>query len=262
MLPLQTGFDAVHSFKTTASPLGAGSQALRVLFERWKLHGRRTLVVLALSGCFPQGCNDRTAERGEASANMKVVDAEGGPCIIAKGVDWRLEPHPQVPSEGDQAHVRFRFNSADDYSDPAVDACAADKERVVPRCQTVYASQAFGPTDDPLTGDDRLTVEHPQQVAEALLTPHDQPYDRPTCEADIGDRGGRAPSGITQQREPAAGLPFPNGTASRQATGERLRRALQLSETGAAARISRDRPSAGVSAPGGTGCRWRTPRQG
>nr|WP_218909322.1 hypothetical protein [Nocardiopsis sinuspersici] len=152
------------------------------------------LVILTLSGCSFWGCTDTTAERGKAGARVKVVDTDGQPLdVTAAVVDWRLEPHPQVPSEGDRVHFYFRFDGADEYSGPAVDACAVDKERVALGCQTVYSSQAFGPADDPLTGDDWLAVERPEQVAEVLLIPNDQSYDRPTCEVDIKDGGGMHP---------------------------------------------------------------------
>lgn len=154
------------------------------------------LVILALSGCSSWVCTDTTAERGNAGARVQVVDTDGQPLgVTAAVVDWRLEPHPQVPSEGDRVHFRFRFDGADEYSDPAVDACAVDKERVALGCQTVYSSQAFGPADDPLTGDDWLAVEHPEQVTGVLLIPNDQSYDRRTCEVDIKDGGGMHPPG-------------------------------------------------------------------
>ncbi|WP_193776050.1 hypothetical protein [Streptomyces sp. E2N166] len=151
------------------------------------------LVILALSGCASWGCTDTTAERGRAGVRVQVLDTDGEPLgVTAAVVDWRLEPHPQVPSEGDRVHFRFRFSGADAYSDPAVDACAVDKERVALGCQTVYSSQAFRPADD-LTGDDWLAVEHPEQVAGVLLIPNDQSYDGRTCEEDIKDGGGMHP---------------------------------------------------------------------
>ncbi|MFE2245402.1 hypothetical protein [Streptomyces lavendulae] len=153
-----------------------------------------TLVILALSGCSSWGCTDTTAERGQAGVRVQVVDTDGQPLsVTAAVVDWRLEPHPQVPSEGDRVHFHFRFDSANIYPDPAVDACAVDKERVALGCKTVYSSQAFGPADDPLTGDDWLAVEHPEQVAGVLLIPNNQSYDRRTCEADTKDGGGMHP---------------------------------------------------------------------
>ncbi|MFK0236682.1 hypothetical protein [Streptomyces vinaceus] len=152
------------------------------------------LVILALSGCSSWGCTDTAAERGTAAARVQVVDTDGQPLgVTAAVVDWRLEPHPQVPSEGDRVHFHFRFDGADTYSDPAVDACAVDKERVALGCQTVHSSQAFGPADDPLTGDDWLAVEHPERVAGVLFIPNDQSYDRRTCEVDIKDGGGIHP---------------------------------------------------------------------
>jgi hypothetical protein len=152
------------------------------------------LVILALSGCsslWP--CTDTTAERGEAGVRVQVEDTSGQPLgVTAEVVDWRLEPHPQVPFEGDQVHFHYRFDGADERSGPAVDACAVDKERVALGCQTVHSSQAFGP-DGALTGDDWLAVEHPEQVAGVLLIPNDQSSDGPTCETDIKDGGGTHP---------------------------------------------------------------------
>ncbi len=152
------------------------------------------LATLALSGCSPWGCTDTTAERGEAGARVEIVNTNGQPLgVTAVVVDWRLEPHPQAPSEGDRVHFRFRFDGPEEDSGTAVDACAVDKERVALGCQTVYSYQAFGPADDPLTGDDWLAVEHPEQVAGVLFIPNDQSYDRPTCETDIKDGGGMHP---------------------------------------------------------------------
>ncbi|MFH8900538.1 hypothetical protein ACH4HG_29735 [Streptomyces coeruleorubidus] len=152
------------------------------------------LVTLALSGCASHwGCTDTTAERGEAGVRVQVEDTSGRPLgVTAEVVDWRLEPHPQVPSEGDQVHFHYRFDGADEMSGPAVDACAVDKERVALGCQTIYASEAFGPDGD-LTGDDWLAVEFPEQVAGVLLLPNDQSYDGRTCEQDIKDGGGPHP---------------------------------------------------------------------
>lgn len=152
------------------------------------------LVILALSGCsFPWGCADTTAERGEAGVRVQVEDTYGQPLgVTAEVVDWRLEPHPQVPAEGDRVHFRFRFDGADGAADPVVDTCAVDKERVALGCQSISASQAFGPNGDP-TGDDWLAVEHPERVAGVLVIPNDQSYDRRTCDQDIKDGGGPHP---------------------------------------------------------------------
>ncbi|MEU8461566.1 hypothetical protein [Streptomyces sp. NPDC029003] len=151
------------------------------------------LVLLALSGCSVLGCTDTTAKRGKADVGVQVVDTDVRPLgVTAAVVGWRLEPHPQVPAEGDRVHFRFRFDGAE-QSARVVDACAVDKERVALGCQKVYSSQAFGPADDPLTGDDWLTVEHPEQVAGVLLIPNDQSYDRRTCGVDPKDGGGMHP---------------------------------------------------------------------
>ncbi|MFD7875842.1 hypothetical protein ACFV5G_17350 [Streptomyces sp. NPDC059766] len=152
------------------------------------------LAVLALSGCSSHwGCTDTTAERGKAGVRVQIEDVYERPIgVTAEVVDWRLEPHPQVPSEGDQVHFHFRFYGADESSGPGVDACAVDKKRVALGCRTVYSSEAFGPGGDP-TGDEWLAVEHPERVAEVLLIPNDQSYDRRTCEQDIKDGGGPHP---------------------------------------------------------------------
>ncbi|SDC03091.1 hypothetical protein [Streptomyces prasinopilosus] len=153
------------------------------------------LVVLSPSGCsFGWGCTDTTAERGEAGVRVQIEDTCGQLLgVTAEVVDWNLEPHPQVPSEGDRVHFHFRFNGADEYSAPAVDACAVDKERVALGCRTVYSHQAFGPAEDPLTGDDWLVVDHPEQVAGVLFIPNDQSYRGRTCAEDIKDGGGEHP---------------------------------------------------------------------
>ncbi|WP_331749218.1 MULTISPECIES: hypothetical protein [unclassified Streptomyces] len=152
------------------------------------------LAILALSGCSSLWhCTDTAAERGRAGVRVQVEDTSGQPLgVTAEVVDWRLEPHPQVPSEGDRVHFHYRFDGADERSGPAVDACAVDKKRMALGCQTVYSSQAFGP-DGALTGDDWLAVEHPEQVAGVLLIPNDQSYDGRTCETDIKDGGGPHP---------------------------------------------------------------------
>ncbi|MGW6775487.1 hypothetical protein ACWGBX_34420 [Streptomyces sp. NPDC055037] len=153
------------------------------------------LVILALSGCSsPWACTDTRAERGEAGVRVQVEDTSGRPLgVTAEVVDWRLEPHPQVPSEGDQVRFHYRFDGADEISGPAVDVCAVDKERVALGCQTVYSSEAWSRPDGGLTGDDWFAVEHPEQVAGVLLIPNDQSYDGRTCEQDIKDGGGPHP---------------------------------------------------------------------
>ncbi|KUO06688.1 hypothetical protein AQJ67_00615 [Streptomyces caeruleatus] len=151
-------------------------------------------MILALSGCSSLwSCTDTTAERGEAGVRVQVEDTSGRPVgVTARVVDWRLEPHPQVPSEGDQVHFHYRFYGADETSGPAVDVCAVDSKRVALGCRTVYSSDAFGPNGD-RTGDDWLAVEHPEQVAGVLLLPNDQSYDGRTCEQDVKDGGGPHP---------------------------------------------------------------------
>jgi hypothetical protein len=152
------------------------------------------LVVLALSGCSSWSCTDTTAERGEAGARVAAEDTSGQPLgVTAEVVDWRLEPHPQVPSEGDQVHFRYRFDGADETSGPALEACAVDDGRVALGCRTVYSSAAFPQPDGALTGDDWLAVERPEQVAGVLLIPDDRSYDPRTCEQDVKDGGGTHP---------------------------------------------------------------------
>lgn len=152
-------------------------------------------MVLALSGCSALWhCTDTRAERGEAGVRVQVEDTSGQPLgVTAEVVGWRLKTHPQVPFEGDRVNFHYRFDGADETSAPAVDACAVDRERVALGCLTVYPSQARLGQDDALTGDDWLTLEHPEQVAEVLLIPNDQSYNGPTCERDLKDGGGTHP---------------------------------------------------------------------
>ncbi|MFE9127346.1 hypothetical protein ACFYOF_18335 [Streptomyces sp. NPDC007148] len=152
------------------------------------------LVILALSGCSSWVCTDTTAERGKAGVRVQVVDTDGQPLrVTAEVVDWRLEPHPQTPSEGDLVFFHYRFDGASKISGPAVDACAVDKERVALGCQTVYSSQGWPRPDGAITGENWFGVEDPEQVAEVLLIPNDQSYDRRICETDIKDGGGIHP---------------------------------------------------------------------
>jgi hypothetical protein len=152
------------------------------------------LVILALSGCSSWGCTDTTAKRGEARVRVEVEDAYGQrPGVTAEVVDWRLQPHPQVPSEGDQVHFDYRFDGADEVSGPAVDACAVDKKRVALGCRTIHSSEARHQPDGALTGDGWLAVEHPEQVAGVLFIPNDQSYDPRTCDQDGKDGGGTHP---------------------------------------------------------------------
>ncbi|WP_372450459.1 hypothetical protein [Streptomyces tagetis] len=151
-------------------------------------------MVLALSGCSSLwSCADTIAERGEAGVRVRVEGVSGRPLdVTAEVVDWRLEPHPQVPSHGDRVHFHYRFDGPDHSSGPAVDACAVDVERVALMCQTVYSSEAFGP-DGARTGDSWLSVDHPEQVAGVLLIPNDQSSKGRTCEQDVKDGGGPHP---------------------------------------------------------------------
>ncbi|MFJ9155274.1 hypothetical protein ACIRPS_00595 [Streptomyces griseoviridis] len=126
------------------------------------------LLTLALSGCSSWGCTDTTAEHGEAGARVRGVDTDGQPLgVTAVVVDRSLEPHPQVPTEADQVHFRFRFDGADEPSDPAVDASAVDEERVTSGCQTASSCPALGPADDPRTGATWLAVEPPSGLTES-----------------------------------------------------------------------------------------------
>ncbi|MFE2041263.1 hypothetical protein ACFXAZ_10090 [Streptomyces sp. NPDC059477] len=113
------------------------------------------MAMLALSGCSAlRSCTDTTAERGAAGVGVQVEDTSGQPLgVTAEVVDRRLEPHPQVPSEGDRVHFRYRFDGADEWSGPAVDACAVDKERVALGCMTVYSSGAWPAPDGARPGD-------------------------------------------------------------------------------------------------------------
>jgi hypothetical protein len=153
------------------------------------------LVLLALSGCsLIWDCTDTRAERGEAGVKVQVVDTSGRPVgVTAVVVDWRLEPHPQAPYEGDQVRFYFRFDGADGRSGPAVDVCAVDEKRVALGCRTVYSSDAFGPNGS-RTGDTWLPVEHPERVTEVLFIPNDQSDGGGrSCEQDPKDGGGPHP---------------------------------------------------------------------
>ncbi|MEU9338204.1 hypothetical protein AB0D49_34495 [Streptomyces sp. NPDC048290] len=150
-------------------------------------------VMAALSGCSSWVCTNTTAERGEAAVEVRIVNASGQFLdSTAEVTDWRLEPHPQAPSQGDQVHFEYRFEGAVELSNPSVDACAVDDSRVALGCVTVHSSQAFGP-DGPLTGDAWLTLEHPERATEVLLLPNDQSYPGRTCEQDPKDGGGPHP---------------------------------------------------------------------
>ncbi|MDT6986828.1 hypothetical protein ACFSUJ_27720 [Streptomyces lusitanus] len=152
------------------------------------------LATLTLSGCsLVWNCTDTTAERGEAGVRVEVVDTDGRPSgVTAEVLDWRREPHPQVPADGDQVHFDIRFQGVDGWKGPAVDACAVDEERVVLGCQTVHASEAFGQKAE-RTGDGWLGVEHPERTAEVLVIPNDQSYQGRTCDEDMKDGGGTHP---------------------------------------------------------------------
>lgn len=153
------------------------------------------LALFALSGCSAAwGCTDTTAERGEAAVKVRVEDTFGEPVgVTAEVVGWHLEPHPQVPAEGDRVRFHLRFDGADDRTGPAVDVCAVDEERVALACQTVHSSMARTGPHGALMNDDWLAVEHPGQVAGVLLIPNDQSYDRRTCDDDPKDGGGKHP---------------------------------------------------------------------
>ncbi|MGP3775897.1 hypothetical protein ACTWJ8_34245 [Streptomyces sp. SDT5-1] len=154
--------------------------------------------VVALSGCsLVWNCTDTTAKRGKAAAEVRIVDTSERPTgATAEIVDWRLEPHPQTPAEGDQVHFRVRFGGAYAFASPnvgpAVDSCAVDEKRVALGCRTVHSSEAFGPADA-LTADPYLAVDHPERVAKVLLIPNDQSYNGRTCDEDLKDGGGHHP---------------------------------------------------------------------
>jgi hypothetical protein len=152
------------------------------------------LAILALTGCSGWRCTDATAKRGEAGVRVQVEDIYGQRSgITAEVVGWRLEPHPQVPSEGDQVHFDYRFDGVDGASGPAVDACAVDKKRVALGCQTIYSSEARHQPDGALMGDNWLAVEHPEQTAGVLFIPNDQLYGPRTCDQGVKDGGGTHP---------------------------------------------------------------------
>jgi hypothetical protein len=156
------------------------------------------LALPVLSGCAQWGCVNTTAERQEAAVRVQVVDDYGERVgVTAEVLGWRLEPHPQVPAEGDKVSFRYMFRGADPDRGPhpAVDACAVDAERVALGCETVYSSGARSrPEGDGALRDERwLTVEHPERVDAVLLVPNDQAHQPRTCEDDIKDGGGALP---------------------------------------------------------------------
>ncbi|MEU5219419.1 hypothetical protein AB0G79_24910 [Streptomyces sp. NPDC020807] len=153
------------------------------------------VVTLALSGCsLAWSCTDTTAKRGKAGTSVQVENTSGRPVgVTAEVVGWRLDPHPQVPSEGDKVRFQYRFRGADEWSDSAVEACAVDGERRVLGCMTVHSSTAWPRPDGDRTGDDWLSVQRPERVAAVLLIPNDQSYRGRSCEADVKDGGGTHP---------------------------------------------------------------------
>ncbi len=173
-------------------------EVVRVLSVRVLVGVPLALTGFALTGCSTAwGCTDRVAERGEAGASVQVLDTSGQPFgVAAEVVEWRLEPHPQTPYEGNQAHFHYRFDGVTEGpSGPAVQACAVDEKRVALMCTTVYSSTTARPKPDGTrTGDGWLTVEHPERVAGVLLIPNDQSEeDGRTCKQDAKDGGGVHP---------------------------------------------------------------------
>ncbi|MFZ4180477.1 hypothetical protein ACOZCG_05115 [Streptomyces pseudogriseolus] len=154
------------------------------------------LATLTLSGCsLVWSCTDTTAEREEAGVGVEVVDTDGRPSgVTAEVLDWRREPHPQVPAEGDQVHFDIRFQGlGDEWNGPVVDVCAVDEERVVLGCQEVYAQETFGHSGKH-TGDGWLGVEDPERTAEVLVIPNDRSdQDLRSCDQDMKDGGGIHP---------------------------------------------------------------------
>lgn len=152
------------------------------------------LALLALSGCSSWSCSDTTTKRGRASARVRVENTYGQRSgVTAEVVGWELKPHPQEPSEGDQVHFAYRFDGADEFSGPAVDACAVDRKRVALGCRTIYSAEGRRRADGAFTGDDWLAAEHPARVAGVLLIPNDQSYRPRTCDQDAKDGGGPHP---------------------------------------------------------------------
>ncbi|MFJ3669651.1 hypothetical protein ACIPSE_24660 [Streptomyces sp. NPDC090106] len=133
---------------------------------------------------------------------MQVVNVYGQKVgVVAKVVDWRLQPHPQSPDEGDRVHFHYRFDDDAFGSEHAVDVCAVDNERVALGCQIVSSAGAFGPGGID-TGDEWLSVEDPSQVAAVLMIPNDQSYLGRSCAQDAKDGGGPhppAPAGVGDQ---------------------------------------------------------------
>lgn len=72
-------------------------------------------------------------------------------------------------------------------------ACAVDEKRVALMCKTIYSSTAWSKPDRTRTGDDWLTVEHPERVAGVLLIPNNQSEGGRSCAQDAKDGGGVHP---------------------------------------------------------------------
>ncbi|MCD0444960.1 hypothetical protein LO763_15180 [Glycomyces sp. A-F 0318] len=153
------------------------------------------LALLVLSACSDDWiCSDTTAERGKAASTVEVESVWGDTGVTAAITEWRLEPHPQTPDEGDQVFFDYRLVSEDrDPWNIELDVCAVDADRVALACTTIDSGMAWGQDDGALTGDGWFAVEHPERVDAVLLVPNDQSEQRHDCDDDLKDGGGPHP---------------------------------------------------------------------
>lgn len=152
-------------------------------------------LLVASPGCSNAwSCTDSTAERGRADVQVEVRSVYGDPDVTAEITQWRLEPHPQTPDDGDRAFFAYRFVPEDDMPLRVhLEACAVDADRVALACTTVRSDLSWQRDDGTLTGEEWLLVEHPEEVAGVLLVPNDRSESRLGCDDDPKDGGGTHP---------------------------------------------------------------------
>jgi hypothetical protein len=146
------------------------------------------------SGCgwSGMGCTDTYAERGAAAEAVQVERTYGTVDVTAEITGWELEPHPQVPGEGERVHFSTRFVDTREWDSTEIglDACAVDAERIVLSCTPVYLPGDRLEPDGTFTWDDWIIVDDPEAVDAVLFVPNDQTEPNPTCEQDPKDGGG------------------------------------------------------------------------
>ncbi|THV32263.1 hypothetical protein E9998_00115 [Glycomyces paridis] len=153
------------------------------------------LACLALAGCSAASslvCADARAERGEAGASVAVEDVEGPTGATATVTDWRIEPHPQTPDEGDLLHFEYEVTGFEGTR-LHLDVCAVDADRTALVCVTVMTETAWEQTEGVYTGDEWLFPEDLGRVADVLIVPNDVTDDRAMCDQDAKDGGGTHP---------------------------------------------------------------------